>query len=310
MIYCLTTAEHQYTFSSYLQSDGASLRRELKLLSYEQLWKRRAKKLPLGTYVFSDLERLSPREAERAVGYWEMLEQRGCRLLNHPTRVMRRFELLRSLHLQGINDANVYRLTEREFPLNYPVFLRCENDHGGAETDLLADEPALVAAIDQLRVSGKSREDRIVTEFCDTSQAGMYRKYSAFVLAGRVIARHLLFGDHWMLKYPEQLSPETLAEERAYVEGNPHADFLAGVFEQAGVDYGRIDYGVRDGRIQVWEINTNPMITTPEDRLNTARLPVQDCFAPQLLEAWRAVRPHSTGAGSAWRLLGRRKSAA
>jgi D-alanine-D-alanine ligase-like ATP-grasp enzyme len=28
----------------------------------------------------------------------------------------------------------------------------------------------------------------------------------------------------------------------------------------AGIEYGRVDYTVHDGRLQIWEINTNPTI--------------------------------------------------
>ena len=39
--------------------------------------------------------------------------------------------------------------------------------------------------------------------------------------------------------------------------------WLRRVFAVAGVDYGRVDYGVLDGVPQVWEINLNPTIGRP-----------------------------------------------
>ena len=39
--------------------------------------------------------------------------------------------------------------------------------------------------------------------------------------------------------------------------------------DRAGIEYGRIDYGVVDGKIRVWGINTNP--TVMSDRLRMAR---------------------------------------
>jgi hypothetical protein len=44
------------------------------------------------------------------------------------------------------------------------------------------------------------------------------------------------------------------------VEDNPHEAWLRRVCELGGVEYGRVDYGMLDGRLQLWEINTNPTI--------------------------------------------------
>jgi len=34
---------------------------------------------------------------------------------------------------------------------------------------------------------------------------------------------------------------------------------LRRIFDIAGIDYGRIDYSLRDGAVETWEINTNPV---------------------------------------------------
>src|SRR5262249_50787220 len=95
--------------------------------------------LSSGTYVFADLERLSPDTLLRAAALWDSLadSHRDVRLLNHPIRSMRRYELLRNLHEQGINTFDVYRVTEGRAPRQYPVFLRIENDHSGPISPLL-----------------------------------------------------------------------------------------------------------------------------------------------------------------------------
>jgi hypothetical protein len=36
------------------------------------------------------------------------------------------------------------------------------------------------------------------------------------------------------------------------------------IFARAGLEYGRIDYGLADGRLQVWEINTGPTLLAPD----------------------------------------------
>ena len=46
----------------------------------------------------------------------------------------------------------------------------------------------------------------------------------------------------------------------AEMASNPYAERLRPAFEAAGIDYGRADFGFRDGRLAVYEINTNPSI--------------------------------------------------
>jgi hypothetical protein len=56
------------------------------------------------------------------------------------------------------------------------------------------------------------------------------------------------------------MGEEQIEEHLRYVETNPHRDQLEKVFELAGIEYGRIDYCVVDGRVQTFEINTNPTV--------------------------------------------------
>jgi hypothetical protein len=55
-----------------------------------------------------------------------------------------------------------------------------------------------------------------------------------------------------------------LLEERDYVMANPHEAALRTIFAIAKIAYGRIDYGMVDGRPQVWEINTDPHLIPPD----------------------------------------------
>ena len=53
--------------------------------------------------------------------------------------------------------------------------------------------------------------------------------------------------------------PDLVQRERNFIETNPHKAEIDHIFNVAGIDFGRIDYGVRaDGGIHVFEINTNP----------------------------------------------------
>src|SRR2546430_577175 len=108
---------------------------------------------------------------------------------------------------------------------------------------------------------GLAADELLVTEFCDTADgAGIYRKFSAFIVGDRVVPRHVFFSRRWMLKVPDLVTDALVAEERTYVETNPHEHELRAIFDLAGLEWGRIDYGVRDGALQIWEINTNPQL--------------------------------------------------
>jgi hypothetical protein len=289
LIFYLTTRPHAYTIGQFLESWGKALAARIKPIPYEQLtW---TGILPGGTYIFSDIERLAPREAELAAQVWEQLaaSQPGIRLLNHPTRSMRRYELLRTLHDMGRNDYNVYHLVEGRAP-RLPVFLRCESDHCGARTPLLHTPEELRAATLELDRGGQSREDMLITEFCDTSdQQGIVRKYSAFAVGERIVPRHLFFSRNWMLKYADLSDEAQLREERDYIEGNPHEALLKELFRLARLDYGRIDYNMLDGRPQVWEINTNPMIISAHSSVIPERHGVHQTFLRLITAAFEAI---------------------
>ncbi len=288
MIVFVTTRAHQYTVRGFLRSYGAFLGNRVGLRSYERVLG--SARLPRAVYVFADVERLAPPEAERAAELWQRLADRGSRLLNHPTRSMRRYELLRTLHERGMNVFDVYRVAEHRTPRRFPVFLRAENDHGGSRTALLPDGAALAEALAALDREGRSREDALITEFCDTRDAaGLYRKYGAFCIAGQIVPRHLFFNDGWMAKSASRFDSPLLEEERTYLATNPHEGSLRTIFALAGIAYGRIDYAVHEGRVQVWEINTNPMTVSYQHSGGPPRLALQREFAARFAAALCAL---------------------
>jgi hypothetical protein len=288
MIFYLVTSKGQSTIREFLRTRGRPLTGIIEPIPYEQL--RLMRSLPVGAYVFSDIERLAAEDAETAAEAWHALESRGIRLLNHPTRSMRRYELLRALHDRGINEHDVRRAIDRRAPERFPVFIRRENDHNGTLSALLATPCELDDELDRLARAGRYRDDLIITDFCDTAgRDGIVRKYSAFRVADRIVPRHVLFSASWHVKIVDLVEPAYVAEELAYVEENPHQRALRAVFDLARIEFGRIDYGLRDGRIQVWEINTNPILGTFEDGGMPARAPVIASVTPQFEDALRAL---------------------
>jgi hypothetical protein len=312
MIYFATTQRNERPIRKYLAGFGAPLRRRLRPVRYE--WLLRARRVPDGTWCFADLELLSEAERARAAEVWQQLADRGCRLLNHPTRSLRRYDLLRLLEQQGANRFRARRLSEEGEPRRFPVFIRRENDHGGSRSPLLPDASALRAEAVRLCAAGEDPRALLVTEFCDTAdEHGVYRKYAAFVVGDAIVPRHLFFRRDWQVKRNDNAlvgeGARFIGEELEYIETNPHERRLREIFAAAQISYGRIDYALLDGEIQVWEINTNPVIAFPGrdphgafERLRRALFPPRTPplrkgprarlhvgFAAQLRAVWEAL---------------------
>jgi len=49
-----------------------------------------------------------------------------------------------------------------------------------------------------------------------------------------------------------------LEEERAFLDGDEHVALLRRAAALGAISFGRIDFGLKDGRPEIWEINTNP----------------------------------------------------
>jgi hypothetical protein len=258
LITFLVRRRHRYTLDPFTVAYAPRFPFTCRVLSYERAL--RARRLPGGTYVFGDLERLDGSLRERAAHLWRTLcQERGVRVLNDPVRSFRRYELLRTLHEAGINDFDALRLSESRAPARWPVFLRGENDHEGSASPLLHDPSELTKAVADLEARGKSREDHLVVEFCaERTPEDLYCKYAAFVVGERIVPRHVFFDRHWVVKSATVVDEALAARELAVIRANPHEAALRKVASLARIEYGRIDYGVVDGRVQVYEINTNP----------------------------------------------------
>ncbi|MEF2277333.1 hypothetical protein V3W47_03420 [Deinococcus sp. YIM 134068] len=292
MIYLLTTPDHP-CLEDFLAGPGAALAPHVVPLAYPTLFA--ARTLPPGTYVFADLERLSDAELERAAWVWRQLASGGpaVRLLNPPIRVRQRFELLRLLHERGLNDFDVYRLDEGRPPRRFPVFVRGERGHNAVTSALLHDAPALESFLERRRAGDRSPGGTIVTEFRgERDGRGLYRRYAAFRVGDRIIPTDIFFGRHWEVRGlggEMVVDQETVAEETRFLHDHPHEVQLREVFELAHIDYGRVDYGVVGGRVQVYEINTNPYIA-PRPLGGTLREGLYGHFAREFLAALHALR--------------------
>jgi hypothetical protein len=259
MIYYLATQTHLYTMRDFLAGPGAALAPRMRVSGYLALRNRRD--LPRGVYIFSDIDRLSGSQSAEVYLAWQKLKDAGVTILNHPINSMRRYELLRKLHEDGINDFDAYMLVEHRKPKRFPVFVRKAYDHGGAHSPLLTNQAELDAEIDRLDKAGIWPGDRLIVEFVETADPhGVRRKYAAMRIGDRLIPRQILHSKEWVIKRHDLHTPEFVAEEIAYLDANPDAGLLMKIFELARIEYGRIDYSFANGRLQVFEINANPTV--------------------------------------------------
>lgn len=276
MILYLTTRESSNTFR-YLERDWArDLKRQVVRTTYEEIIERGT--VPRATLLFTDHERMSPELLGLACQLWDQATPH-CRALNNPHRLLTRAPLLEALSAEGVNRHRAFAPHAVPSDLRYPVFLRGIQDHLGPLTDLLPDRAALEAALLRLQIQGRRNATLLVVEYEDSRGSdGTFRKFAAFRVGDAIIPRHLIVGQDWMLKINHPSWRTNAAEEQAYARDNPHEAELRRAFETAGIEYGRIDYGLSDGRVRVWEINTNPTVMSDFFRTARARRPLQREF--------------------------------
>lgn len=300
MIVFVVPQQGSPSIMSYLDSWGRTLVDRMQVIFYEDLPHR--KTLPVGTYVFSGLDVLSPTQTEIATQLAEQLSRfgKGVRLLNHPGRAMRRYELLRALYESGRNRFRAIRASQSLTSLRFPVFLREEQRHNGSRTKLLQAPEELERALVSLVIRGYRPSELLAVEYCDTSDKnGIYRKYSAYIVGGRIIPRCVNFCRSFMVKHDiHAYTSEAAREEREYMDENPDEPWLREVFDLAQIGYGRIDYSFRGDEPQIWEININPTIgrigpprkRPPSiEKIRQLRSEAREQFYSRFLSAWQAV---------------------
>ena len=305
MIHYLTLAG-RWMFSEYLEYWGRELAEsKICILRYEDLLKCDWGQTPTtlnepGTYVFSTIEEVAP-SMERFIDELALRlgQAPGVRIFNDPRRVLRRFDLHAELWRLGRNRFRSRRATDDLSGVRYPVFIRSERSHDGALSPQLHSPVEVETWIGRALALGRTLPDLMVVEFCETANAeGWYRKYAAFSVGGRIVPRSMNYGRNWVLKFGGNEFTLAMAEEElAYVESNPHEEELAEIFAIAGTDYGRIDYSMKDGRVQTWEINLNPTIgrgLRPSSRyiapeLRDTRERTKEAFYARFNAAWEAV---------------------
>jgi len=211
----------------------------------------------------TDLERLAPWELRLAAEIGRIIRAAGpaFRLLNDSCVAARRYETLLRLHGAGFNAFRAWRADDGHCEPRFPVFLRLESDHGLPIGGLLFDQAEFDRALAELNGAAIPRRGVLVIEYhAEPLDDGNFRKYAAYRFGDKIVADHMVHEDNWNAKYGSESawSPERYCDEEVYVTTNPHKREIMRAFEITEIDYGRADYGIVDGQVQVWEINTNP----------------------------------------------------
>lgn len=258
---------------------------------------RKQRSMRAAAVVFCDVERLGPEQEDHLAALaarWTGGENVPI-LLNTPPKALRRYPLMKALKAAGVNRADVARLDDPDAlaRIRFPCFIRYENGHidKGRSPELLVDQGALAAKLAAMRANGETFYGKIAIEYEDVRDAaGYYVKYSYFKVGDALIAGHRFADQHWFVKAASQQlvanRPEVTAAEREYVETSPYRDQIQRVFEIAGIDYGRIDFGVRnDGGLQIFEINTNPRHPSMQETI-PARIPIVSAVKARIASAF------------------------
>jgi hypothetical protein len=277
MIYYVATERFSSTIRQFLRSHGKALGGILRLLTWEELFFERGG--PIGHYILTDFDRLSRYELECAAAFTMALEKAApeARILNHPLRALERYPLLVALHKAGINDFTATRLEAGGRPPKYPVFIRAEDGYGGPETDVINDDAAFDEAVADLARRGLPLRGRIAIGYAAERGAnGFFQKYGAFNIGGEIFPHHLMNGRTWVVKTnvnenewierrddQYRFSGAAIGDELSFLHENPHQAVLADAFAVAGIEFGRVDYGIIQGRVQIYEINSNPSLPGP-----------------------------------------------
>ena len=261
MLFFVGTRFHRYTLDALVATDCGGRGIGIVPVSYDDLFA--ADLLPGGTYIFTDIERLSAYERLLAAAAYRAMAAQPDRFrpVNDPARVRTRYGLLRALRQAGVNGFDAYRAGAGPRPRRFPVFVRCEANHDMAVTGLLPDQAALDHALAALEDGGQPLDSLLVIEFAaEPFRPGIWRRSTAFLIGGEVIAGVPFTGAGWMVKRDDTSLVEEAVHEAdlAAMRAGRHGQAIRDAFALGRIEYGRLDYGIAEGRMQIYEINTNP----------------------------------------------------
>jgi hypothetical protein len=267
-IYYFCAGAHSYTMTIFLDDYPNTVADKVRIVPYEALSS--IDRFAPGAFVFTDFDRLDPSQLLSAQRLYDAVGEQNPALprLNDPGRVLPRFELLRALYEAGLNGFNAYRVNERHQIRRFPVFIRWGSDHRRPLTRLIPRAEVLEHTLLRLPPQVRDDPDLMIVEFGNApGQDRRFRKYSAYRVGDHIYGQHCFTSRSWFIKFSglEWGDAERQVNSR-YVAENPHAPRLKEYFDVGGIQYGRADYCVVNDRIQLFEINTNPMVIAERGR--------------------------------------------
>ncbi len=199
MIRFVLTAGHGYTIQALGGRMGSGIP-PCEGMTYDHLFE--TDRLPAGSYVFCDHERLSDPELRVAAAIFaEMRSNPEFRVFNDPARVRVRYGLLRALKEQGLNSFDAYRADGLPRPQRFPVFIRAEADHDDPVSSLIGTQAELDAALGRLEADGRPLRGLIVIEFCgEPYRPGIWRRWAAFRLGPTTFLHSVATDNQWAVK--------------------------------------------------------------------------------------------------------------
>lgn len=283
MIFFVSTSAHSYTTRRVPGFPGAPRTRSW---SYDRLF--RARRVPRGTWIFTDFDRLSSWELELAARAYRSLKVAGLTVLNDPAVACQRLTLLRRLRQRGFNRFGAWSIEDDEWPERYPVFLRAQSAHRGSFSGLLPDRPALETAIAERIGRGVPRRELMAVEYCaEPLREGLFRKLAAFRVGEVMVPALCVHQSGWVAKDGEKgiAGQELYDDEYRIIESDRHCAEIRPAFEIGEIEFGRADFGIVAGRPQIYEINTNPTVGIMRDHPFPIRLAADKLFQTKFAAA-------------------------
>lgn len=254
----------RWNFSSifaYMEQYAPELRLKVHSLDWGALARVPELARPFHTVIFI---------AQDAFAYKQLVEiersllEQGKRVLNRPSVMRHRFDLLTELYCTGINSFLPHDADSDMSQWKFPVYFRAREDQ--------ATVPALIPDAATAREAVRLQPHLVdpgnmVVEYVETRTTdGVFRKYGFMRISDRYIPRHVLFSKSWFLKYPDLVDKHLVNEEMAFITNAKPPQEIRDAFAIANIEYGRVDYSYDvEGRLQIWEINHNPHLTTTND---------------------------------------------
>jgi len=295
-VICFLTAPqtNRFTISEFLFEYAPQMVPKIRFIDVDRV--ANGERVDAKTWIFvGHDEATDPRSRSQMLAVEAKLRNANQRVFNAPSRVLDRFELLKQLRAAGINtfdahDADPVQASSWRFP----VFVRPRHVHEGTSILLhhAADAERLFGQYPQL-----AGPTSMVVEYVDTVEKGgvhdgIFRKYSVQRVGDRYIARHVIFSKNWVTKTSDIFETALSAEDAAFVglkHPLPPLPEVVTAFETAGIEYGRIDYGMFKGKPQIWEINVNPVVVPRLGRINSQRHKAQKLSAKRVCDAFEAI---------------------